>query len=207
MRLPAHLAVLTALRAFPAAAAALPKVPAVPAPVAHNPADRLLDEPIEDPVYDPATHCSAKPRPGMTRFVAWLEDNAEGVSWGTYRCERWGKHSASLHAEGRAVDWHLDARVRRDRKAGEALIALLLAPDAAGNPQALARRMGVEEMIWDCGYWSAGSPAFSPYAVCVDKKGRRRKRVDPTAGHLDHLHIGLTRAGAAATTSFWKADR
>ena len=25
-----------------------------------------------------------------------------------YRCEKWGKRSASLHAENRAVDWALD---------------------------------------------------------------------------------------------------
>ena len=29
-------------------------------------------------------------------------------------------------------------------------------PTRAGNPQALARRMGVQELIWDCGYWGAG---------------------------------------------------
>jgi hypothetical protein len=32
------------------------------------------------------------------------------------RCERWGKNSASLHAEGRAIDWHLDSRVPADRR-------------------------------------------------------------------------------------------
>ncbi|HEX8103697.1 MAG TPA: hypothetical protein VF533_13860 [Solirubrobacteraceae bacterium] len=204
---PLLLAALLAAAALPGAAGAVPRLPAVPAPVAGNPADRLTTAPIEDAVYDPATHCAKKPKPGMTRLVAWLDANAEGVNWGTYRCEKWGKGSASLHAEGRAVDWHLDARDRAQRRAGQALIELLLAPDRAGNPQALARRMGVEELIWDCGYWSAGSPAFSDYAVCVDKKGRRRKRVDPTAGHLDHLHIGLSKAGAAARTSFWTAKR
>ena len=28
--------------------------------------------------------------------------------WGSYRCEKWGKGQASLHAENRAIDWHLD---------------------------------------------------------------------------------------------------
>ena len=39
----------------------------------------------------------------------WLEKNARGSFWGIMRCERSGKNSASLQAEGRAVDWHLDA--------------------------------------------------------------------------------------------------
>jgi hypothetical protein len=194
---------LSAAALLPAAAHAVPKLPTVLPPVAHNPADRLTKLPVEPPVYDAATHCSSTPRPGMTRFVAWLDGHAAGESWGTYRCEKWGKGSASLHAEGRAVDWHLDVRDPAQRRAGYRLIRLLLAPDKAGNPQALARRMGVEELIWDCGYWGAGGAAFSKYSVCFSSHGQRRTRVDPTAGHLDHIHIGLSKAGAAAKTSFW----
>ena len=103
-----------------------------------------------------------------------------GVFWGSYRCEKWGKESASLHAENRAIDWHLDVRVPADRRAAERLIRLLLAPDAAGNPQALARRMGVEELIWDCGYWGAGMTEFTPYSPCYSQAGKLRKHVNPT---------------------------
>src|SRR6478736_2931941 len=109
---------------------------------------RLLATPIEDPVYDAATHCAARTRPGMLDLQHWLEHNVRGVFWGSYRCEKWGKHSASLHAENRAIDWHLDAFNRADQRAADKLIRLLLAPDNLGNPQALARRMGVEELIW-----------------------------------------------------------
>jgi hypothetical protein len=138
----------------------------------------------------------------MTRFVGWMQRHARGISWGTYRCEKWGKDSASLHAEGRALDWHLDVTNPADRAEARRLILLFLAPDAHGNPQALARRMGIEELIWDCGYWSTGMTQFSPYRVCFDKRGRRVK-VDPTTAHRNHVHIGLSRAGAAGRTSFW----
>jgi hypothetical protein len=74
----------------------------------------------------------------------------------------------------------------------------------AGNPQALARRMGVEELIWDCGYWGAGMSDFEPYSVCYSERGMLRKHVDKTVAHRDHLHIGMTRAGAQARTSFWR---
>ena len=116
--------------------------------------------------------------------------------------EKWGKGQASLHAENRAVDWHLDVSVPADKRAAERLIRLLLAPDAAGNPQALARRMGVEELIWDCGYWSAGMTRFSEYDPCFGKRGKLNK-VSPTVAHRVHVHIGMTRRGAAARTSFW----
>jgi hypothetical protein len=172
-----------------------------------NPADELAHLPIEASVYDPATHCSPKSRPGVEQLRAWLEDNVRGVFWGSYRCEKWGKRSASLHAENRAIDWHLDASVRADAHAAEQLIRLLLAPDTAGNPQALARRMGVEELIWDCGYWGAGMTEFTPYDPCFTKRGKPRKKVDPTVAHRDHLHIGMTKDGAMARTSFWSRGR
>ena len=203
MRRIALLAAFALLAAAPAAQA-IPHLPPDPAPVAGNPADHMLAVPIEDSVYDPATHCTphAK-RPGMAALQRWLEANARGVSWGTYRCERWGKDSASLHAEGRALDWHLDRSNPADTREAQRLIRLLLAPDSAGNPQALARRMGLEEIIWDCGYWGAGMPDFRPYSVCFNKHGKPRKHVNVTLAHRDHIHFGLSKAGAMAETSFW----
>ncbi len=171
--------------------------------VAKNPADALAELPLEDSTYDPATKCSKRAKPGMTALVQWLGTNARGAFWGTYRCEKWGKHSASLHAEGRAVDWALDVDDRAQRREAERLIALLLAPDKLGQPQALARRMGVEEIIWDCSYWGAGMPQFRPYSPCLSKRGKLKRKVDKTIAHRDHLHIGMTKRGAAKQTSFW----
>ena len=195
---------LLALGLTASVAGAYPRVPQPTPAVAGNPADTLVSEPIEDSIYDPATHCARKTKPGMLKLQHWLEANVRGVFWGSYRCERWGKHSASLHAENRAIDWHLDVANSADRRAAKRLIALLLAPDAAGNPQALARRMGVEELIWDCGYWGAGMSDFQPYSVCYSKRGKLRKHVDKTVAHRDHVHIGMSKAGAKARTSFWR---
>ena len=189
-------------------ARAIVDLPVVPRRVAGNPADRLAALPIEPPAYDPATGCTPNARrPGTAALQRWLEGHVRGLAWGTYRCERWGKDSASLHAERRAIDWHLDLRSPADRRAAERLIRLLLAPDRVGNPQALARRMGVEEIIWDCGYWGAGMPAFRPYSECFTEDGRRRRRVNPTLAHQDHIHLGLTVAGAMGRTSFWRGRR
>jgi hypothetical protein len=191
--------------AWPATAAGMVELVQPLAPVKGNPADRLVGVPIEEAAYDPARRCTPrKRRPGMAAFAAWLADNARGANWGTYRCEKWGRNSASLHAEGRALDWHLDASRAADRREAARLIGLLLAPDAEGNPQALARRMGVEEIIWDCGYWSSYMTAFKRYTPCVTRSGRWRRRVNATVAHRDHIHFGLTVAGSMARTSFWQ---
>jgi hypothetical protein len=182
---------------------AYPKLPNPLPPVKHNPADALVDIPIEDFVYDRAEKCRNRRNAGITGLANWLGENTRGVFWGSYRCEKWGRRSASLHAENRAIDWHLDAFNRADRRAADKLFRLLLAPDKLGNPQALARRMGVQELIWDCGYWGSGMTEFRPYSVCFKRNGKKRRRFDRTAAHQDHIHIGMTKRGAKGLTSFW----
>jgi hypothetical protein len=159
--------------------------------------------PIDDYAYDHATECRKRPTPGALALVEWLERNAAGVSWGIMRCEKWGKHRASLHAEGRAVDWHLDASKPADRREARRLIDMLLAPDSLGNPHALARRMGIQEIIWNCRSWWSGSDGMGPYSACFTEKGRPRKGVDRTTAHRDHIHFGLSWRGARKRTSFW----
>ena len=172
-------------------------------PVRGNPADRLVNRPIDPYRYDRAKKCFKRPTKGADALVDWLEHNAGGVFWGIMRCEKWGKNSASLHAEGRALDWHLDVHNAADKREAERLIDLWLAADRAGNIHALARRMGIQELIWNCKGWFSGDGGLRPYSVCYDKKGKRKK-VDDTTAHRDHIHIGLNKAGARMKTSFWQ---
>jgi hypothetical protein len=81
---------------------------------------------------------------------------------------------------------------------------LLLATDRAGDEHALARRMGIQEIIWDCRSWWAGSERMGEYSVCFGASGKPRPRVSTTLAHRDHIHLGLSRAGAAKRTSFWR---
>jgi hypothetical protein len=67
---------------------------------------------------------------------------------------------------------------------------------------ALARRMGVQEIIWNCTAWFSGDGGMQKYSACYDKKGKRIK-IDDTTAHRDHIHIGLNWAGAKLRTSFW----
>src|SRR4051794_20888990 len=169
-----------------------------------NPADRLTSLPIDDYGYDQARKCRRSPRSGTVALQSWLGRHFDGVSWGIVRCERLHGRVFSLHAEGRAVDWHLDVHDRGDRAEAWRLIGMLLAPDRLGNSEALARRMGVQEIIWDCkAWWSGGGPVMGQYSVCFNKHGQRRRHVNRTLAHRDHVHIGLSRRGAARKTTFW----
>ncbi len=175
------------------------------APMVHNPANKLVQQPIDAYRYDYAKRCLKHPQKGTRALEAWLGRHAGGVSWGMMRCEKWGRNSASLHAEGRALDWHLDVHKRSDRREAQRIISLLLAPDKAGNMHALARRMGIQEIIWNCRSWYTGDGGLEPYSVCYDRKGRRKRGVDDTTAHRNHIHFGLNWRGARKKTTFWQS--
>ena len=64
--------------------------------------------------------------------------------------------------------------------------------------------MGVEEIIWDCSYWGAGMADFVAYRACENKHGEIRRHMDPTTAHRNHIHFGLSKAGAMRRTSYWE---
>src|SRR2546423_3209552 len=171
-----------------------------------NPADRpvLLSQPIEDLHYDYAKSCLSHPQPGTLALQSWLEQNWPGVSWGIMRCEKLSAHNFSLHSEGRAIDWHLDAGVPAQRHAAMRLIEMLLATDEDGNEEALARRMGVQGLIFDCHQWFGYGDHLGQYSYCYDHKGKLRKHLDRTLAHRNHIHIELNWAAARKRTSFWR---
>jgi hypothetical protein len=175
------------------------------AAITTNPANRavLLSEPIEELVYDNAKRCLSNPQPGTLALETWLQRNWRGVSWGIMRCEKLWPHNYSLHSEGRAIDWHLDAGVPAEHHAALRLIDMLLAPDSNGNEAALARRMGVQGMIFNCRQWFGYGERLSPYSYCFRRDGRLRKHLDRTLAHRNHIHIELNWAGARKRTSFW----
>ncbi len=177
------------------------------AAITTNPADRaaLLSAPIEDLHYDYGKRCLSHPQPGTLALQSWLQRNWPGVSWGIMRCEKLGPHNFSLHSEGRAIDWHLDARIAGQRHAALRLIDMLLATDGDGNPEALARRMGVQGIIFNCHAWFGYGDRLGPYSYCYRRDGKLRKHLDRTLAHRDHVHIELDWAGARKRTSFWRS--
>ena len=70
----------------------------------------------------------------MKALQNWLEHNVRGETWGIYRCENGSRRgNYSLHSEGRAIDWHLDAGVAKENRAAQPLHR-----HAAGAPTATA---------------------------------------------------------------------
>ncbi|UJA21091.1 hypothetical protein HJD18_13305 [Thermoleophilia bacterium SCSIO 60948] len=175
----------------------------------HNPANskRLINKPIENFDYDTASRCKSSVPKGMREFQHWLGRNVRGETWGIYRCEKWGPGSASLHAESRAIDWHLDARNSKDKRAAKRLIGLLLEKDRKGNDAALARRMGVQGIIFNCRSWWSNAGGMGKYSYCYKPNGKRKKNLDPTAAHKDHVHLEMNWKGARERTSFWRGGK
>jgi hypothetical protein len=50
-----------------------------------------------------------------------------------------------------------------------------------------------------------GRPGY--HGECFTKQGNPRTHVDPTIAHMDHMHLGLTKPGAAAQTTSWRAAK
>jgi hypothetical protein len=177
-------------------------LPALAGGLRPNPANnpKLLHKPIDDEHYDPATHCKDKIPPGMKALQNWLEHNVRGESWGIYRCEKLKDGGYSLHSEGRAIDWRLDAGIAKENRAAHRLTDTLLA-----TVRALARRMGIQGLIFDCHAWWAGMEEMGDYSYCYKRNGDLRHNLDRTQAHRNHIHIELNWDGAKKKTSFWRS--
>jgi len=102
----------------------------------------------------------------------------------------------SNHAQGRASDFKVgDGAPARTRIArGTALVEWLLAPDAAGNKQARARRLGIQEILFFDHCWTTEEPD--------DLEKTLYSELDECdIGHYDHVHLSFTVAGALGLTS------
>ncbi len=174
----------------------------VPNPANHP---KLLGKPIEASRYDEARRCREHPTAGAKALVRWLGRTIRGESWGIFRCERLKRGRFSVHSEGRAVDWRLDAGVAKERRSAMRLIRTLIAADRNENLNALARRMGVQGLIFDCKAWWAGMERLGKYSYCYRRNGELRDGLDRTQAHRDHVHIELNWPGARKRTSFWRS--
>ena len=173
-----------------------------------NPANHgaLLDAPIEGYRYDGAERCTKRVPPGTKAMVRWLERHTSGELWGI------GRGGALLPRQlqpprGEPRDRLAHGRAGRKSTGREAMKLIrewLLAPDRNGNENALARRMGVQGIIYDCRAWFSGPDGLGDYSYCFKGNGKRKQGIDLTAAHIDHIHIELNWPGARERTSFWR---
>ncbi|MPZ97620.1 MAG: hypothetical protein GEU96_22555 [Propionibacteriales bacterium] len=141
--------------------------------------------------FQPQTACSPWARPGTQAFAdLLLRTYPTTRSLGIVRSCRVG--GTSEHKEGRAFDWGgLRASSAADRARVDSLMSWLLATDKDGHKYAMARRLGIQYVIWNKRIW--GSYAAS-------SGWRRYTGANP---HTDHVHFSLSWAGARKETSFW----
>jgi hypothetical protein len=101
----------------------------------------------------------------------------------------------SNHARGRAIDIMVGGSSGSyNAERGRAIISWLLAKDSYGNQNAIARRLGIQQILfgdrcWNSD-WDRGISGWTTMRQCG-------------IGHHDHVHIDLTIAGAAGNTSYW----
>jgi hypothetical protein len=159
----------------------------------------LVDAPAP---YDGQTTCTRTPAPGTVALAHWLLHTYPVTgSLGMMRaCNIGGR---SEHKDGRAFDWAADIRRAKQRRAAYRFIRTALATDAAGNTHALARRMGIMYLIYDDTIWSSYRD-FAPRPY-LNPACRTLKKCSRTLRHLNHVHISLGLAGAAAQTSWYRA--
>ena len=152
--------------------------------------------------YQPQTTCAPAAKPGTVVLARWLVATYGGRSGPISRsC---AGSSVSEHKEGRALDWTLNARTKRDRARAARFLAAAFATGPSGERAELARRMGVMYVIWnDRIYASYRQFAPRPY---LSSGCRTVRRCSKTLRHRDHLHVSLTRAAAAGRAS-WYAGR
>ncbi len=141
--------------------------------------------------FQPQTTCSPWARPGTQAFAdLLLRTYPTTRSLGIVRSCKVG--GTSEHKEGRAFDWGgLRASSAADRARVDSLMSWLLATDRYGHKYAMARRLGIQYVIWNKRIW--GSYAAS-------SGWRRYTGANP---HTDHVHFSLSWAGARKETSFW----
>jgi hypothetical protein len=142
------------------------------------------------PSYDGQSTCSPTGKPGMVAYRDMVMAAYPGTtSYGISRdCNIGG---TSEHKEGRAWDWANNANDPAARARVQDLLQWLFATDSYGHRHAMARRLGVMYIIWNRQIFRMYRPdeGWSPYSG--------------SNPHTDHVHVSLTRAGGAGTTSFW----
>ena len=156
-----------------------------PAPPKNPNLPRELD--IASP-YLPQTVCDPAAKPGVTAFARLMSQHYSEFSYGISRACNYG---LTEHSEGRALDWMLNKNDPTEHAIADAVVDWLVAPDANGQPGAMARRFGIMYIIWDRRIWGTYqmNEGWRPYYG--------------SSPHTDHIHFSFSWDGAMQRTSWW----
>jgi len=136
--------------------------------------------------YQPQTTCSPTAKPGVADFSRrLLRAYPTTRSLGIVRaCSVGGR---SEHKEGRAFDWGVSARSAADRARVAKVVTWLTRADTFGNRFAMARRLGIQYLIWNRKIWGSYSAASG------------WRKYTGANSHRDHVHISFKRGAGDGT--------
>lgn len=150
--------------------------------------------------YQPQTTCASTVQPGTEYLLDWLVRKYPNTRRSSLlrSCEGGG---TSEHKDGRALDWGVDATRKLERVQARRFLNKIFATNAAGEKHAMARRMGIMYIIWnDRMYASYRRFEKQDY---LSSGCTTLRTCSKTLRHRDHVHVSLSRDGAAARTSFY----
>jgi peptidoglycan hydrolase-like protein with peptidoglycan-binding domain len=177
-------AVSASVIAFPMFAAAA--APASAATIPYPKPSRTLPAALDVAAfYQEGTRCLTENQPGAVAFAKLLNATYGTRTYGILR------KCAAEHGEGRALDWMIDSRKAENLALANALTRWLAAPDAQGRPGAMARRFGINYIIFNRQQWKAWAP---------ERGWTAYYGVSP---HTDHIHFSFNWDGAYKRTSWW----
>ncbi len=154
-----------------------------PAPVPPPPSKDLPNTLDAAPPWFYTYSCDPNDRPGMVAFANLIGDHYDRPLWWGSRSCKYGDNSQ--HYEGRAFDWPMNAYDPDDKAIGDAVAQWLTA-----NNGEMARRFGIQSIIWNRSSWYLYKPSrWYPYYGA--------------SPHTDHLHISFSWDGAMGRTSWW----
>ena len=168
--------------------------------------------PPDDPAFSsridaiprsPDWYCDPVTKPGVAEFRRLLV-STYGFGGNTSRdCDvTWG-YEYSLHKMGLALDWRIDTTDTAEWSTGLSFIRWLLASDEEGNEFAMARRIGVTQLIWHNRVWRTADPTWRIYCDPRDATDARCI-TNPTSRHDDHMHISFSLEAGYFHTSYFQ---
>ncbi len=137
------------------------------------------------PPYQAGTLCLSTALPGPLDLAKLLNRTYGTHTYGILRT------CAAEHGEGRALDWMVNAGTKDGLALGNTITTWLTAKDSQGRVGALARRLGINYIIWNHKMWRSYDPA------------RGWATYTGSNPHTDHIHMSFTWDGAYEQTSWW----
>lgn len=144
-------------------------------------------KPIDPFHFDQADHDARGPQSGTVALYKYLVDHFGAAKHEIYNPRSTEAGEVSRHSEGRAIDYYLSAKNDSERARGDNIMKSLTA-----NKAELARRLGVQQILWNHQAWDARHPEKGVHPI-----------TGKVAPHDDHMHIEQNRAGAQKGTSYW----